>query len=161
MGRAATGVRGIRLTGDDEVIAMLVETEGRDMLLVSENGLGKRTSAEEFTCHNRGGKGMRCYKISEKTGDLMGAKMVSMENDIMLITTEGIVIRTGIEGISLLGRNASGVKIMNLGSEDIKVASMTEVAKSEEEPEVDEDSDEVISTESNVEAPAEEPSAEN
>ncbi len=161
MGRAATGVRGIRLTGDDEVIAMLVETEGRDMLLVSEKGLGKRTSAEEFTCHNRGGKGMRCYKISEKTGDLMGAKMVSMENDIMLITTEGIVIRTGIEGISLLGRNASGVKIMNLGSEDIKVASMTEVAKSEEEPEVDEDSDEVISTESNVEAPAEEPSAEN
>ena len=88
--------------------------------------MGKRTSISEFICQNRGGKGVKCYKITEKTGNVIGAKAVNEENEIMMITTEGIIIRMKVEGISVLGRVTSGVKLMNL-SDDITVASIAKV----------------------------------
>ena len=89
-------------------------------------GSGKRTKKDEFKAQSRGGKGVKCYKTTEKTGDLVGAKMVIEENEVLLITTEGIMIRTSVDMISVLGRNTSGVKVMNL-EEGIKVASFTKV----------------------------------
>lgn len=125
-GRSSMGVRGINLTDQDEVVAMQLNTQGQFMLIVSENGLGKRTSIEEFNIQNRGGKGVKCYKITEKTGNVVGAKAVDIENEVMLITTEGIIIRTQCSGISELGRITSGVKIMNL-EENVTVASIAKV----------------------------------
>lgn len=125
-GRSSMGVRGINLTDRDEVVAMQLNTQGQFMLIVSENGLGKRTSIEEFNIQNRGGKGVKCYKITEKTGNVIGAKAVDIENEVMLITTEGIIIRTQCSGISELGRITSGVKIMNL-EENVTVASIAKV----------------------------------
>lgn len=98
------------------------------MLVVSANGMGKRTPIEEFTCQNRGGKGILCYKITEKTGDLVGAKLVHDDHDIMIITTEGIVIRISVDDISIIGRNTSGVKLMDIAQEsDVQVASIAKV----------------------------------
>ena len=90
-GRTAMGVRGINLDGDDEVIGMQLNSQGEALLFVSENGMGKRTAMTEFTPQHRGGKGIRCYKITEKTGDVVGVKAVDEENEVMMITTEGVV----------------------------------------------------------------------
>ena len=131
-GRVSMGVRGINLLDGDEVVAMQLNTQGYYLLVVSENGMGKRTSVSEFTCQNRGGKGVKCYKITEKTGNVIGAKAVNEENEIMMITTEGIIIRLQCSDISILGRNTSGVKLINL-SDGVTVASFAKVREKEEE----------------------------
>ena len=134
MGRASIGVRGVTLREKDSVIGMQVDVQGEYALIVSENGQGKRTRISEFTPHHRGGKGMHCYKVTEKTGNIVGFKAVDDGDEIMLVTSAGIIIRTETDGISLQGRNASGVKIMNL-DEGVKVASIAKVRITEEEGE--------------------------
>ena len=131
-GRVSMGVRGINLLDGDEVVAMQLNSQGHYLLVVSENGMGKRTSIGEFTCQNRGGKGVKCYKITEKTGNVIGAKAVNEENEIMMITTEGIIIRLQCSDISILGRITSGVKLINL-SEGITVASFAKVREKEDD----------------------------
>ena len=131
-GRNSMGVRGMNLDDGDEVVAMQLDTQGYYLLVVSENGMGKRTSITEFTCQNRGGKGVKCYKITEKTGNVIGAKAVNEENEIMLITTEGIIIRLQCSDISILGRITSGVKLINL-TDGITVASLAKVREKKEE----------------------------
>ena len=133
-GRVSMGVRGINLLDGDEVVAMQLNTQGYYLLVVSENGMGKRTSISEFTCQNRGGKGVKCYKITEKTGNVIGAKAVNEENEIMMITTEGIIIRLLCADISILGRITSGVKLINL-SQGVTVASFAKVREKEEDKE--------------------------
>ena len=133
-GRVSMGVRGINLLDGDEVVAMQLNTQGYYLLVVSENGMGKRTSVSEFTCQNRGGKGVKCYKITEKTGNVIGAKAVNEENEIMMITTEGIIIRLQCADISILGRITSGVKLINL-SKGVTVASFAKVREKEEDKE--------------------------
>ena len=149
-GRVSMGVRGINLLDGDEVVAMQLNTQGYYLLVVSENGMGKRTSISEFTCQNRGGKGVKCYKITEKTGNVIGAKAVNEENEIMMITTEGIIIRLQCSDISILGRITSGVKLINL-SEGVTVASFAKVREKEEDKnsEKTEESSENVSTEEN------------
>ena len=130
-GRSAMGVRGIELKGNDEVISMQVDTEGEYILIVSANGMGKRTPFSDFKLQNRGGKGVKCYKITDKTGEVVGAKAVNNGNEVMMITNEGIVIRMSVDDISVLGRVTLGVKLMNTGKEDdIVVASITKVKES-------------------------------
>ena len=139
-GRVSMGVRGINLSDGDEIIGMQLNTQGDYLLFVSEKGMGKRTSMSEFTTQNRGGKGVKCYKITEKTGNVIGVKAVNEDNEIMMITTEGIIIRISCSDISILGRITSGVKLMNL-DENVSVASIAKVREkkdanlSEEEPE--------------------------
>ena len=133
-GRVSMGVRGINLQDEDEVIGMQLSCQGDYLLIVSEKGMGKRTSVGEFTCQNRGGKGVKCYKITEKTGNVVGVKAVNEENEIMLITTEGIIIRLECKDISILGRITSGVKLMNLKN-DITVASIAKLREKEDESE--------------------------
>ena len=131
-GRVSMGVRGINLADGDEVVAMQLNTQGYYLLVVSENGMGKRTSISEFTTQNRGGKGVKCYKITEKTGNVIGAKAVNEENEIMMITTEGIIIRLQCADISILGRITSGVKLINL-SDGVTVASFAKVREKKED----------------------------
>ena len=126
-GRASMGVIGMNLTDQDEIVAMQVRSQGEYLLVVSEKGLGKRTGMDEFTVQNRGGKGVKCYKITDKTGNVVGAKAVNEDNEVMLITTEGIIIRIPCNGISITGRIASGVKLMNVDSENVSVASIAKV----------------------------------
>ncbi len=133
-GRVSMGVRGINLMEEDEVIGMQLTCQGDYLLIVSENGLGKRTSIGEFTRQNRGGKGVKCYKITEKTGNVIGVKAVNSGNEIMMITTEGIIIRLECDSISILGRITSGVKLMDL-KDNITVASIAKVRDKEEESE--------------------------
>lgn len=131
-GRTSMGVIGMNLSYDDEVIGMQLNTQGEHLLLVSEYGLGKRTSINEFSVQRRGGKGVKCYKITEKTGNVVGVKAVNEENEIMLITNQGIVIRLMCNQISEIGRITSGVKLMNIDqTKDIKVASIAKVRDSE------------------------------
>ncbi|MCI8957177.1 MAG: DNA gyrase subunit A [Eubacterium sp.] len=147
-GRSAMGVRGIELKGNDEVISMQLETEGEYILIVSANGMGKRTPFNEFKLQNRGGKGVKCYKITDKTGDVVGAKAVNDGNEVMMITNEGIVIRMFVDDISILGRVTLGVKLMNTGKEDnIVVASITKVKESVTEADAKE-AVELVETES-------------
>jgi len=126
-GRASMGVIGMNLTDQDEIVAMQVRSQGEYLLVVSEKGLGKRTGMDEFTVQNRGGKGVKCYKITDKTGNVVGAKAVNEDNEVMLITTEGIIIRIPCGGISIVGRIASGGKLMNVDSENVSVASIAKV----------------------------------
>ena len=125
-GRTSMGVIGMTLVEGDEVIGMQLDSQGNALLVVSELGLGKRTMMDEFTPQNRGGKGVKCYKITEKTGNLVGMKAVTEEDEIMIITIGGIIIRMKVEGISTLGRVTSGVKLIDM-NDDITVASMTKV----------------------------------
>ena len=127
-GRTSMGVIGMNLSYDDEIVGMQLNTQGTHLLLVSEYGLGKRTAMEEFKIQNRGGKGVKCYKITEKTGNVVGVKAVNEDNEIMMITTAGIVIRILCSQISEIGRITSGVKLMNLDNKkDIKIASIAKV----------------------------------
>ena len=130
-GRTSMGVRGMNLDDGDEVVSMQLNSQGDCLLIVSANGMGKRTSMGEFTCQNRGGKGVKCYKITEKTGDVIGARAVNEDNEVMLITTEGIIIRIACSDISILGRITSGVKLINL-TEGVTVASVAKVRDKEE-----------------------------
>lgn len=125
-GRISMGVRGMNLDDRDEVVAMQLSSQGYYMLFVSEYGMGKRTCTSEFTVQNRGGKGVKCYKITEKTGNVVGAKAVNDDNEVMLINTEGIIIRTPCSDISILGRITSGVKLIDL-HDNIVVASVAKV----------------------------------
>ena len=130
-GRSSMGVRGMNLDPGDEVVAMQLNSQGDYLLVVSENGMGKRTAMSEFTCQNRGGKGVKCYKITEKTGNIVGVKAVNHDNEIMLITTEGIIIRIKVADTALLGRITSGVKLINL-DENVTVASIAKVRENKE-----------------------------
>ena len=143
-GRVSMGVIGINLADGDEVVAMQMHTQGDYLLIVSEKGMGKLTSIDEFTSQNRGGKGVKCYKIMEKTGDVIGAKAVNTENEIMMINTEGIIIRMLCSDISILGRITSGVKLMNLNEGDT-VASIARVRESEHKTEETEQKEETDS----------------
>ena len=126
MGRTAAGVRGIKVKEGDELIAMLVSNEGKELLLVTDNGVGKRTDAEEFSTKGRGGKGMICYKPNEKAGTLVGAELVNGDEDLMIINEKGLVVRTPMKDIRLMGRSAAGVRIMK-SDEDAKVTSITKI----------------------------------
>ena len=130
-GRTSMGVRGMNLDDGDEVVSMQLNSQGDCLLIVSANGMGKRTSMSEFTCQNRGGKGVKCYKITEKTGNVIGARAVNEDNEVMLITTEGIIIRIACSDISVLGRITSGVKLINL-TEGVTVAGVAKVRDKEE-----------------------------
>lgn len=134
-GRASMGVIGMTIDDTDEIVAMQLDDQGEQLLIVSENGLGKRTSISEFTTQHRGGKGVKCYKIVEKTGLVIGAKSVNDNNEIMLITKAGIIIRMAVESISILGRITSGVKLMNVDGDNViaKIAKVREDDKVVEE----------------------------
>jgi len=122
------GVRGMNLGMDDEVIGMQMNTQGESLLIVSERGMGKRTKTDEFTVQKRGGKGVKCYKITGKTGNIIGVKAVNDNHEIMMITTQGIIIQLKCDDISTYGRITSGVKLINLDQrEDITVASIAKV----------------------------------
>ena len=125
-GRASMGVIGMNLDDGDEIIGMQLDSQGDSLLIVSENGMGKRTYLNEFSVQKRGGKGVKCYKITEKTGYVVGVKAATDEQEIMLITTEGIIIQLRVEDISILGRITSGVKMINL-DEGVKVAQIAKV----------------------------------
>lgn len=125
-GRSSMGVIGMNLSHGDEIIGMQLDHQGDSLLIVSENGMGKRTYLEEFTVQKRGGKGVKCYKITEKTGDVVGVKAVNDDHEIMMITTGGIIIQLRMEDISTLGRITSGVKLINL-SDGVKVAKIAKV----------------------------------
>ena len=125
-GRTSMGVIGMNLDATDEIVGMQLQSQGDSLLIVSENGMGKRTFLEEFTVQKRGGKGVKCYKITEKTGDVVGVKAVSDENEIMMITTEGIIIQLRMDDISTLGRITSGVKMINL-EKGVTVAQIAKV----------------------------------
>jgi DNA gyrase subunit A len=131
-GRTSMGVIGMNLEDNDEIIGMQIHTQGEDLLFVSEYGMGKRTLMDEFSVQRRGGKGVKCYKITEKTGYVVGVKAVNEDNEIMIITTEGIIIRLMVSDISTLGRITSGVKLINMDN-DIKVASIAKVKESNEQ----------------------------
>ena len=134
-GRASMGVIGMTIDDTDEIVAMQLDDQGEQLLIVSENGLGKRTEIKEFTTQHRGGKGVKCYKIVEKTGLVIGAKSVNDNNEIMLITKAGIIIRMAVESISTLGRITSGVKLMNVDGDNViaKIAKVREDDKVVEE----------------------------
>lgn len=133
-GRTSMGVIGMNIASDDEVIGMQLNTQGEHLLFVSEKGMGKRTHIDEFSVQRRGGKGVKCYKITEKTGYVVGVKAVNNDNEIMIITTEGIIIRLTVNDISVLSRITSGVKLINLG-DDVTVASIAKIRESENKSE--------------------------
>ena len=128
-GRSSMGVTGMRFAEpDDEVIALVLDVQGRDILFATENGMGKRTSFTEFNAQHRGGKGVLCYRVTEKSGCLMAGCAVEEGDQIMLITNQGIVMRMSVDDISVIGRNTTGVKLMNVSqSEDIKVTGMARI----------------------------------
>ncbi|HIS60927.1 MAG TPA: DNA gyrase subunit A [Candidatus Scybalomonas excrementigallinarum] len=136
-GRVSMGVIGMNLIEGDEVIGMQLNTQGSDLLIVSEYGMGKRTSMDEFTPQRRGGKGVKCYRIMEKTGNVVGVKAVDPDDEVMLITTQGIVIRLQVNDISELGRITSGVKLINM-QDDITVASIAKVRETTAEVTIEE-----------------------
>ena len=137
-GRTSMGVIGMTLEDDDEVIGMQLSCQGEYLLFVSENGYGKRTAVSEFKIQNRGGKGVKCYNIIEKTGNVVGMKAIDEQDEIMMITTAGIIIRICCGDISVLGRITSGVKLMNISEENISVASITKVRETESEEDTEE-----------------------
>ena len=146
-GRVSMGVIGMKLNEDDQVVGMQMDTQGDKLLVVSEKGMGKRTPIDEFTPQKRGGKGVLCYKITDKTGDLVGAKLVEDHREVLMITTEGIIIRISVDDISVIGRNTSGVKLMDIDQDsNISVASIAKVrddgGKSDESDQDTEDQEE-------------------
>ena len=133
MGRVATGVRGIKLAEGDYVIGAARARKDAYVLSITENGYGKRTPVEEFTVHHRGGGGMMLHNLTEKTGLVAGIAVVDSENDVMIITDDGVIIRTGVEEIRECGRGSQGVIVMRTG-EDVKVISIARTDKEEEDP---------------------------
>ena len=125
-GRASMGVIGMNLSDNDEIVGMQLDHQGDSLLIVSENGMGKRTYLNEFTVQKRGGKGVKCYKITEKTGDVIGVKAVNDDHEIMMITTGGIIIQIPMNDVSILGRITSGVKLINL-DKGVTVAQIAKV----------------------------------
>lgn len=155
-GRTSMGVIGMTLTDNDEVVGMQLDHQGDSLLIVSENGMGKRTELGEFTVQHRGGKGVKCYKVTDKTGYVVGVKAVTDENEIMMITTEGIIIQIRMEEVSLLGRITSGVKLINL-DDGVTVAQIAKVREkvsdgNQEFDDVDEAAEEIEAEEQAEEA---------
>ena len=142
-GRTSMGVIGMNVDEDDEIIGMQVDSDGETLLFASENGMGKRTEITEFNVQNRGGKGVKCYNITEKTGELVGFKAVNEDNEVMMITTEGVIIQIRVNDINILKRITSGVKLINM-DEGVKVAQMALVQREFD----DADSEEEIQEES-------------
>ena len=142
MGRASTGVRGMSLAEDDEVVGMQITSQGEAMLTVTEYGMGKRTMLTEFRKQSRGGKGLICHRLTDKTGNIVGAKLVNDEREILLITNEGVMIRIAVSDISIIGRNTSGVKLMKIDRDsNVRVASIAKVRESSQQNEEDADAD--------------------
>ena len=138
-GRVSYGVIGMKLDEGDEVVGMQMASQGEYMLVVSEKGYGKRTGISEFKLQLRGGKGLLCYNVTEKTGNLVGMKLLDDGRDIMLITNEGILIRMSVDDISVIGRNTSGVKLMSIDADsNVRVASIAKVRESSRQDEEDE-----------------------
>ncbi|WDW09056.1 DNA gyrase subunit A [Priestia aryabhattai] len=151
MGRTATGVKGITLDSEDEVIGMEILEEQSDILIITKNGYGKRTPIEEYRVQTRGGKGLRTCNITDKNGDVVALKCVSQEEDIMLITVSGVLIRVSVSDISQMGRNTQGVKVIRLGDEEF-VSTVAKVQTSEDEDEVLDELDEHEETDVIIEA---------
>lgn len=153
-GRTTMGVIGMNLAPNDVIIAMQTASMGEAVLLVSSNGLGKRTRIDEFTTQNRGGKGVKCYKITEKSGNLVGVKSVENDDELMLITTEGIIIRIQVSDVTVLGRITTGVKLINL-KEGVSVASIAKVVEDKTLMPPEEAKEETDESENSVEDSAE------
>lgn len=135
-GRTSMGVIGMTLEPGDEIVGMQMNTQGEALLIVSENGMGKRTDISEFKIQKRGGKGIKCYKINDKTGYVIGIKAVNDDHEIMMITNEGIIIQFPVNTVSKIGRNTSGVKLMNIDSdENVKVAKIAKVRENPKDTE--------------------------
>ncbi len=132
VGRSAMGVRGMRVAFEDRVIGMQVVRQGEFLLTVSENGLGKRTKVDGFSQNHRGSKGKLCHRLNEKTGSLVGAKLVDEEREVLIITNDGMIIRMEVSGISVYSQYSSGVKLMNVNRDDVKVASIAKVRDDKE-----------------------------
>ena len=140
LGRTAMGVIGMDIDKDDEVVGMQLDHQGDSLLIVSENGIGKRSDLSEFKIQHRGGKGLKCYKITEKTGDVVGVKAVTDEHEIMMITTAGTIIQVRMSEIPVHGRITSGVKMMNV-KDDVKVAKIAKVRERIEDADVSQTGD--------------------
>ena len=136
-GRISMGVIGMSLADGDEVVGMQLDTQGEYLLIASENGMGKLTPVSDFTAQGRGGKGVKCYKIMERTGNVVGVKAVNHDNEVMMISTEGIIIQMPCSDISILGRVTSGVKLMNVSGTDSRVASIAKVRETSSKTEED------------------------
>ena len=132
MGRTAMGVKGITLSEGDKVVSMSLSDEGEDLLVVSQNGYGKRTDINEYRSQIRAGKGIKTYNMSEKTGEIVGATMVNNEDELMLINSDGVLIRLRVDDISVFGRVTSGVKLMKTDDE-VNVVSIAKINTDEEE----------------------------
>ncbi len=132
LGRTATGVTAMKLAEDDEIISMNLDSDGSYLLIASEKGYGKLTSLKEFDTHHRGGKGLKCYKIAEKTGNVMGVMAAELDEEILMITNEGVMIRIRVRDISVIGRNTSGVKLINIKNPDTYVSSISKVESEDE-----------------------------
>ena len=150
-GRSSMGVRGMDLGENDIVIGMQMDSQGEYLLLATSRGLGKKTRISEFNVQMRGGKGVKCYKLNEKTGDLVGVKAVKDGQELMIVTTNGIIIRISIDGVSILGRVASGVKLIGVDDKTGLVASIAKVKNEEteknddnDEQEIDQDADDAV-----------------
>ena len=141
-GRSSMGVGGMVLSEGDEVIGMQMASQGENMLLITEKGMGKRTPITEFKNQKRYGMGIKCYNLTDRTGTVMGAKIISDGQEIMLITTEGIIIRINTDDISLIGRDTSGVKVINIEKEEERVASIAKVRDMESSEEDSEENTE-------------------
>lgn len=141
MGRTATGVKGITLREGDEVIGMELLNEGEEILIVTRNGYGKRTPEEEYRIQSRGGKGIKTCNITDKTGSLVAIKPVTGEEDLMIITAAGVIIRTAVDSISVTGRNTQGVKLIRLDSEENEFVSTVGIVEKEDELDMEETSD--------------------
>ena len=151
MGRGAMAVIGMNLSDGDEVVGMQLDNQGSALLVASEKGMGKRTLLSEFTVQKRGGKGVKCYKIAERTGNLIGVKAVNDDHEIMMITTEGVIIQLPVNDISIIGRNTSGVKLINL-DEGVTVAKIAKVRQKLSDGTNEIDTDEVEETDTGADA---------
>ena len=140
MGRTATGVKGISISDNDEVVGMELLEEGLDVLVVTKNGYGKRTPAEEYRIQSRGGKGIKTCNITDRNGELVSVKTVTTEEDLMLITASGVLIRMSVDGISQMGRNTQGVKLIRLADNEF-VTTVARVDKEEETEDGSEDTE--------------------
>ena len=149
------GVRGMNLGDDDEIVGMQLDHQGGALLIASEKGYGKRTNIDEFTVQHRGGKGIKCYKIMDKTGYVVGVKAVNDNHEIMMITTEGTIIQIPMQDVSILGRNTSGVKLINL-DDKVKVAKIAKVREKVSDgvnETDDEDIQDIVDDDRSVDAP--------
>ena len=135
MGRIAQGVRAIKLAEGDEVVSMNIKGDETYLLVVTENGFGKKTSFNNFKNQNRGGKGVKCHKVTDKTGKLVDTLPVDLDNDIMMVSLSGDMIRLSVRDISIMGRSTVGVKLKNLTEDGDRIVSVTKYSALEEEEE--------------------------